>query len=238
MKTEFHPARERGHANHGWLDTHHSFSFAEYFNPLREKFGALRVLNDDVVQGGAGFGRHPHQNMEIISIPLEGSLEHRDSMGHTEVISPGDVQVMSAGTGILHSEYNHSAQQPVNFLQVWIHCREKNMPPRYDQMKFDPADWQDKCKPLVTPDNRRINGALWIGQDAWISRAGMQQGSTMHYPLFKPGNRVFVFVIEGEIVIDQQQAAKRDAIGVMDATEFSISVEKDSDLLVIEIPDR
>lgn len=238
MRTEFHPANERGHANHGWLDTHHSFSFADYFNPVRERFGTLRVLNDDLVQGGRGFGTHSHQNMEIISIPLAGSLEHRDSMGHSIVSGPAEVQVMSAGTGIQHSEFNHHADKCVHFLQLWIHPRQKNLDPRYDHKKFDPGEWQNTIKTLVTPDNQKEAGALWICQDAWISRAVMFGGTTLQYNLHLNGNRVFIFVISGEIVIENQQAGKRDAVGVTDTISFEISCRTDADLLIIEVPER
>jgi quercetin 2,3-dioxygenase len=238
MKTEFHPANERGHADHGWLDTYHSFSFAEYFNPLRERFGALRVLNDDIVRGGTGFGKHSHQDMEIISIPLAGSLEHRDSMGHSEVIGPLDVQVMSAGTGIYHSEFNYKKDEPVNFLQLWVHPREKNIQPRYDQRTFDQGDWNNAVHILVTPDKESKAGGLWICQDAWISRAALQPGTSLPYPLHLPGNRVFVFVIKGEIMIENQAAGKRDAIGVMDTALFMIQSMSDSDILIIEVPER
>ena len=155
MKTELHPANERGHANHGWLDSYHSFSFATYFNPAREKFGCLRVLNDDTVAGGTGFDLHPHNNMEIVSIILVGALEHRDSIGNIQVITPGEVQVMTAGTGIYHAEYNHSETEAVKFFQLWIFPREKGLKPRYDQMLFSDGAKQDQLLTLVTPDTNQ-----------------------------------------------------------------------------------
>ncbi|NVO20262.1 MAG: pirin family protein [Bacteroidetes bacterium] len=238
MKTELHPASGRGHANHGWLDTYHNFSFADYFNPVRESFGALRVLNDDIILGGTGFGEHPHNNMEIISIPLSGELEHRDSMGHVEVISPGMVQVMSAGTGIRHSEYNHSKDKPTNFLQIWIYTRTRGLIPRYDQKSFDPADCINKIQNLVSPDDKPVQGSLWIHQDGWISITRLPSGSEIEYNLFKPGNLAFVFMINGKAGISGQVAGKRDAVGVSDANSFTISSIAESEVLIIEIPEN
>lgn len=238
MKTEIHPAHERGHANHGWLDTWHSFSFADYFNPVREHFGALRVLNDDVILGGTGFGEHPHNNMEIISIPLSGELEHLDSMGHKEVIGRGDVQVMSAGTGIRHAEYNHSASNPCNFLQIWIYTRTRNVTPRYDQVSFDPEQRRNAFQLLVTPDTQQEKGSLWIHQDAWISRADLEAGQSLNYDLRKKGNFVFVFVIDGEAEVGTIKLSRRDAIAIRETGQISILTGSGSDILVIEVPER
>ena len=190
MNTELHPANERGHASHGWLDTWRNFSFATYFNPAREKFGCLRVLNDDTVSGGTGFDLHPHNNMEIVTIVLEGALEHRDSLGNTQVIHPGEVQVMSAGTGLYHAEYNHSEKEPVRFFQLWIFPREKGLKPRYDQKLFDTQQLTNKQVMLVTPDNRQEQGALWIHQDAYISTITLEKGNEYNYLVRIPGNGV------------------------------------------------
>jgi quercetin 2,3-dioxygenase len=238
MKTEMHPANERGHANHGWLDTWHSFSFAEYFNPVREHFGALRVLNDDYILGGSGFGEHPHNNMEIISIPLKGKLEHRDSMGHVEVISPGDVQVMSAGSGIRHSEYNHSASEVCNFLQVWIYTRDRNTAPRYDQQSFDPSLRNNALQLLVKPDHSNQQGVLWIQQDAWISITRLDAGNKLDYALFRNDNCVFCFVIEGEAMIANEAAGKRDAVAISQAEKINIEGNTNCEVLIIEVPEK
>jgi len=238
MKLELHPSAERGHQNYGWLDTYHSFSFGEYFNPVREHFGALRVLNDDIIAGGSGFGEHPHNNMEIITIPLSGSLEHRDSIGHAEVIGPEEVQVMSAGTGILHSEYNHSKATSANFLQLWIYTRNRNVLPRYEQQRFDPKLRENKLQVLVSPDTTTTPGSLWIYQDAWISRASLSGNATLEHETHLKSNHIFVFAIEGKIRIANQLVAKRDALGIMESGKFKIAGEEDADILIIEIPDR
>lgn len=235
MKTDFHPSYERGHANHGWLDTYHSFSFAMYFNPLREQFGALRVLNDDTIDGGSGFDTHPHANMEIITIPLAGALEHRDSMGNHGVITAGEVQVMSAGTGIRHSEFNHSPSERGSFLQIWIFPHSKNLKPRYDQKKFSSSP-SGKLLTLVTPDSQPEEGALWIHQEAWISRLSLENGSTLQYRLRKENNGLFAFVIEGSMRVAGKNMERRDAIGVWETDSIEISSSGNSDLLLLEVP--
>jgi quercetin 2,3-dioxygenase len=236
MKTELHPANERGHANHGWLDSYHSFSFATYFNPARENFGCLRVLNDDTVQGGTGFDLHPHNNMEIISIILEGALEHRDSIGNTQIILAGEVQVMTAGTGIYHAEYNHSETEPVKFFQLWIFPREKGLKPRYDQILFDEAENQDQLVTLVTPDTNPMEGTLWIHQDAYISTIKLKKESEFRYAIRIPGNGVFVFVIEGEIEVSNNHLSARDAIAVSESTSIQVLARENSKILFIEVP--
>jgi redox-sensitive bicupin YhaK (pirin superfamily) len=238
MKTELHPAKERGHANHGWLDSYHSFSFATYFNPAREKFGCLRVLNDDTVSGGTGFDLHPHNNMEIVSIILEGALEHRDSIGNIQVIAPGEVQVMTAGTGIYHAEYNHSETEPVKFFQLWIFPREKGLKPRYDQMLFAEQEKQDQLVTMVTPDNKQEENALWIHQDAYISTINIKKESEFDYQVRIAGNGVFVFVIEGKTVVDGNSLSARDAMGVSETESFQIKAIDNSKVLFIEIPMR
>jgi redox-sensitive bicupin YhaK (pirin superfamily) len=238
MKTEFHPANERGHAIHGWLDSYHSFSFADYFNPARDRFGALRVLNDDTIEGGTGFGEHPHDNMEIISIPLEGELEHRDSMGHIEVIRPGEVQVMSAGTGIRHSEYNHSQNNPSKFLQIWIYTRTRNVTPRYDQKAFDIAKRNNSIQCIVSPDNQLEEESLFIHQDAWISIAKLDSGNTLKYKLFKKDNVAFIFIIEGDTIISGQPAGRRDAVGIRETELIDLISYSESEILIIEVPEK
>jgi len=236
MKTELHPASERGHANHGWLDSYHSFSFATYFNPAREKFGCLRVLNDDTVSGGTGFDLHPHNNMEIVSIIMEGALEHRDSMGNIQVITPGEVQVMSAGSGVYHAEYNHSETEPVKFFQLWIFPREKGLKPRYDQLLFDNQDKHDQLVTLVTPDNKQGENVLWIHQDAFISTINLKKDSEFKYLIRIPGNGIFVFVIEGKIAVDGNSLSAKDAIGITETESFQIQSTDNSKVLFIEVP--
>ena len=174
MKKALHPAGSRGHANHGWLESYHSFSFANYYNPERMQFGTLRVLNDDRVAPGMGFGTHPHRNMEIISIPLSGDLEHKDSMGNTTVIREGDVQVMSAGTGVNHSEYNKNKDREVAFLQIWVLPNKVNVAPRYDQISLNPSDLRDNWHAVLGPEGG--DGDLWIYQDAWFHMGDFKGG--------------------------------------------------------------
>ncbi|HEX4851692.1 MAG TPA: pirin family protein, partial [Puia sp.] len=234
MQSIFYPASERGHANFGWLDSHHSFSFGQWYDPKKIHFGALRVLNDDIVQGAGGFGMHPHDNMEIVSIPLKGALKHKDSTGTDGVIATGDVQIMSAGTGIRHSEFNASNTDAVNFLQVWVIPKERNIKPRYDQKAFDNKDRVNQWQVVVSPD-RNDNG-LWINQDARFALTKLEEGKSISYePKFK-GNGVYLFVIEGVITIDGKKVAKRDAIGLFDTTGFTIQADKDAEILAIEVP--
>jgi len=236
MKTELHLAGERGHASHGWLDTYHSFSFATYFNPAREKFGCLRVLNDDTIAGGTGFDLHPHNNMEIITIMLHGALEHRDSMGNTQVIYPREVQVMSAGTGVYHAEYNHSETEEAGLFQIWIFPREKGLKPRYDQKLFSDQDMENKLITLVTPDNRQMDDTLWIHQAAYISMLNLTKDSGFEYKIRIPGNGVFAFIIEGEASVQDKILKRRDAIAVSDTDFFQILAVSDLKVLFIEVP--
>lgn len=236
MKVELHPSSERGHANYGWLDTYHSFSFANYFNPVRERFGALRVLNDDTIAPGTGFDEHPHDNMEIITIVLGGALEHRDSMGHIEVIRAGEVQVMSAGTGIRHAEYCHSQDEPATLLQLWIFPRQKGLTPRYEQRAFDIAQRKNAWQVLVTPDTQQQENALWISQDAWLSVTRTEAGKTPDYTLHKEGNGVFLFVINGSVEVENHRLGKRDAIAISGSNRIGMKVLKNAEILCIEVP--
>ncbi len=234
MQTILHPASARGQANFGWLDSHHSFSFGQWYDPTKVHFGALRVLNDDIVSGGGGFGTHPHDNMEIISIPLAGSLAHRDSMGTDGVINTGDVQIMSAGTGIAHSEFNLSKTEPTNFLQIWIIPKKKNITPRYDQKSFNSGERINRWQIVVSPDPQ--DGGLWINQDARLARATLDAGASLTYtPKFK-GNGVYFFVLDGEVRVDNQTLGKRDAMGLWQSDSFSLQAVKKSELLAIEVP--
>ncbi|QNL21808.1 pirin family protein [Hyphobacterium sp. CCMP332] len=233
MHIEIHKSESRGHANHGWLDTHHSFSFAHYYNPDKIGFGLLRVLNDDVVAAGAGFGTHPHNNMEIVSIPLKGALAHRDSTGTEGIINTGDVQIMSAGRGITHSEYNASKSENVNFLQIWVLPKDKNIEPRHDQKKFSINERVNKWQTVVAPDN---DDALWINQDAWFSLGHFEKGNSANYTIHNRGNGVYILVIEGEVKINEAILSKRDAAAIADCEEIGVQLLQDSELLIIEIP--
>ncbi len=229
----FHGAETRGLANHGWLISRHSFSFAGYYNPDRMNFGALRVLNDDIVKPGMGFGAHPHDNMEIISIPISGSLAHKDSTGHEREIKTGEVQIMSAGSGIYHSEYNHSNTEEVNFLQIWILPKERNISPRYDQKDFSHELKNNELVTVVSPND---NHALWINQNAQLSLGNLKAGSSLAYnPGFKD-NGIYAFLIDGEVAVNNAKLNKRDAVGMFDISEITIKIKKDSRLLLIEIP--
>lgn len=234
MKTVFHSADTRGHADHGWLNANHSFSFASWYNPERVHFGALRVLNDDIVAPGMGFGKHPHDNMEIITIPMEGILRHQDSMGNTSEILPGEVQVMSAGTGIQHSEFNVDKANALKLFQIWVFPREKGVKPRYDQKKFNPEGRHNQWQQVVSPNPD--DEGTWIHQDAWFHLADLDAGKTLDYTVRKPGNGMYIFVIEGETTVAGQTLGRRDAVGISDTDNVSISATKDSKVLLMEVP--
>lgn len=234
MNTVLHKAATRGHANHGWLDTNHTFSFAHYYDPSRMNFGVLRVLNDDFVDGGKGFGTHPHDNMEIISIPLLGDLEHKDSTGNTEVIKQNDVQIMSAGTGIYHSEYNKNKDKKVNFLQIWVFPKEENIKPRYEQKTFKPEDRINKLQEVVSA-NKGSEG-VWINQDAWFYLGTLKKDFSTDYTINKKGNGVYAFAINGDVTINGQKLNKRDGLGIWDTDKLSITADNDAELLLMEVP--
>jgi hypothetical protein len=236
MKTELHPASERGHENFGWLDTCHSFSFATYFNPAREQFGCLRALNDDTVEGDTGFDLHPHNNMEIVTLVLDGALEHRDSMGNAQVLRAGEIQAMTAGTGIFHAEFNHSETKQLKFLQIWIFPREKGLKPRYDQIVVSDKTLIGELSTLVTPDDRQLEGSLWIHQDAYISTLNLQKQGAYEYQTRIPGNGVFLFLITGETEVEGNNLNSRDAIACHDAATVALRAVHDSKLLIIEVP--
>lgn len=234
MKTVFHPASKRGFADHGWLKSHHSFSFGGYYNPEMMSFGTLRVLNDDEVDPGMGFGRHPHDNMEIISIPLEGDLKHGDNMGHEGIIRSGEVQVMSAGTGIVHSEMNASKNKPVKFLQIWVFPRQLNVSPRYDQINIREGYRKNEFQQIVSP-HKEDEGA-WIHQDAWFTLGDFDKGIQKQYHLQKNGNGTYVFVIEGKVKIGDQLLESRDALGLWDTSEFTLEACENSRFLIMDVP--
>jgi len=227
-------SNSRGSADHGWLKSKHTFSFANYYNPERMHFGVLRVLNDDFVAPGMGFGTHPHDNMEIISIPLEGDLEHKDSMGNSAIIKNGDIQVMSAGTGIQHSEYNNSKNNPVKFLQIWLFPNKRNVQPRYDQLTLRKEERLGQFQQILSPDPN--DAGVWIHQDAWFHIAQIEPGKELNYTLKKAGNGIYSFVLNGTIRIDDIELSDRDALGVWDTKELNYSAITSSQVLVMEVP--
>ncbi|HYW96898.1 MAG TPA: pirin family protein [Bacteroidales bacterium] len=234
MTKILHRAEDRGSADHGWLQTNHNFSFASWYDPERTNFGALRVLNDDFVAPGKGFGTHPHDNMEIISIPLAGKLEHRDDMGNGGVISEGEIQIMSAGTGIHHSEFNPSPAEMVNFLQIWIFPRIRNIEPRYDQVKYSRSALQNNIITLISPD--LSDETLWINQNAFVSLSKPENGKRITYKKKLAENGVYIFIISGRADIDGESLQDRDAIGITGPEELKIHAVTDSFLLLIEVP--
>lgn len=237
MKTTLHKAATRGHANHGWLNSWHTFSFAGYHDPNRIHFGSLRVLNDDTVAPGMGFGRHPHDNMEIISIPLEGDLEHGDSMGSQAIIHQGDVQAMSAGTGLVHSEKNANDDRPVKFLQIWVFPKERNVAPRYDQKTFSDEEKKNKLLTVVSPLGS-ADGGIQIHQDAWFSLGALDKGTTVQYDVKKEGNGVYAFLLEGDVTINDIVMNRRDGLGIEEEKLLSITANQASELLLMEVPMR
>ncbi len=233
MKSVYYPATERGHANHGWLDSYHSFSFANFYDPSRIHFGALRVLNDDTVKPGFGFSRHPHDNMEIVSIPLFGDLEHKDSTGRTEIIRQNDVQIMSAGSGISHSEMNANKDKEVKFLQIWVFPLKRDIEPRYQQKTFDPEKRMNRIQTVVAPDQA---DAIEINQNAWFSLLKAAPGFETSYQVKKEGNGVYVFMIDGAATVNGIALGKRDAAGIWEAGQLDITVSSASELLLIDVP--
>lgn len=233
MKKVVHKANTRGHADHGWLNSYHTFSFAGYYDPERIHFGLLRVLNDDIVQGGRGFGKHPHDNMEIVSIPLSGALHHQDSTGRDKVIHTNDVQIMSAGKGIAHSEFNDSPTDAVNFLQIWVFPKERNIEPKYEQKTFNPEARKNKFQTVVSPEDKE---AVWINQDAYFSLGKLEKGISLDYKIRRKGNGVYAFVINGEAKISEETLQKRDAIGISDTDQVHVEATADAEVLLIEVP--
>ena len=234
MKKIIHKANSRGHFDYGWLKTYHTFSFSNYYDPERVNFGMLRVLNDDEIEGGQGFGTHPHNDMEIVTIPLEGAVAHKDSTGGEGVIYPDEIQVMSAGTGILHSEFNHLNDGITKLLQLWIFPDKKGHTPRYKQKFFDSEERKNKLQFIVTPEKKDDN--LWLNQDAYLSLTDLEKDKSTNYKVHTKGNGVYLFLIDGEISVAGEALSKRDGIGIYETDEFSITTIKDSQILLIEIP--
>lgn len=233
MKTSVYKADDRGHANHGWLESWHTFSFAQYYNPQRSHFGALRVLNDDYIAAGMGFGTHPHDNFEIVTIPLEGAVEHKDSMGNHGIIKRGDVQIMSAGSGIAHSEFNASKEELLKLFQVWVFPKERNIAPRYDQKTYPLEGRKNSWQVVVSPTHE---GAVWINQDAYFNLGHFDVNSNVDYKMNTKGNGVFLMVVEGQAEVDGQVLNRRDAIGIWDVDSVTIKTSAETELLAIEIP--
>lgn len=234
MKTLLHKADSRGLADHTWLKSYHTFSFANYYNPERMHFGTLRVLNDDLVAAGRGFGRHPHENMEIISIPLSGDLQHVDSMGNVAVIRQGDIQAMSAGTGITHSEMNASGEEPVSFLQIWVFPKTKNINPNYSQITLEDSALQNQLFQIVSPN--ADDEGVHINQDAWFHLGELSTGTKIDYTLKKEGNGVYAFLLEGSLTIANQELNSRDGFGIWDTDSLSITATSDAKVLLMEVP--
>ena len=234
MNTVYHKASTRGHANHGWLDSHHTFSFANYHNPERMHFGALRVLNDDRVAASQGFGTHPHDNMEIISIPLEGDLEHKDSMGNVAVIKKGDVQVMSAGTGVFHSEFNKNKDYEVKFLQIWMFPNKKHVQPRYDQISIRDIEKDNAFFQILSPSSK--DQGVWAHQNAWFSIGQFSRITEETYTLNDKGNGVYFFMLNGKATINEQTLNNRDGYGIWGVNQVTVTAEKDARILLMEVP--
>lgn len=234
MNTFIHKAETRGHANHGWLNSHHTFSFANYYDRERMNFGVLRVINDDTVAAGMGFGTHPHDNMEIVSIPLAGDLEHKDSMGNITVIKEGDVQVMSAGTGVTHSEYNKNKDKEVKFLQIWIFPNKKNVTPRYDQISLQDIRKENEFYQILSPN--QDDQGVWIHQDAWFHLGNFTKGTTDEYNIKKEGNGLYAFILEGEVEINGEILSKRDGMGIWNTDTFELKATENARVLLIEVP--
>jgi redox-sensitive bicupin YhaK (pirin superfamily) len=237
MKTKIYKAEDRGFANHGWLQANHSFSFASYHDEEKMQFGALRVLNDDIIAPSMGFSTHPHDNMEIITIPFSGVLKHRDSMANEWLeVKPNEVQVMSAGTGVRHSEINGSSKEYLSLFQIWIMPNKENVAPRYDQKEFSKEDRKNKLQVLVSSMDSSETASLKIHQDAKISRIDLTKGTHFEYTIKTPGNGVYMMMISGEVSVDNNEIITRDAIGVSETNEFSIKAIDDSEILFIEVP--
>lgn len=234
MKTIVYKAADRGAADYGWLKPNYYFSFSQYHNPEKVHFGLLRVLNDDFIAGGGAFSTHPHDNMEIVTIPFTGALQHKDSTGGQGIIKAGDIQIMSTGSGVQHSEANASVTDPVTLFQVWIFPKERNIKPRYDQKTFDVTErinqWQTVVSPIVA------DKALWINQDARFSLVKLEAGKTIEYANAFAGNGVFLVNISGTVKVGDINLSKRDAAGISETDNFSVTATEDAELLAIEIP--
>lgn len=236
MKTTLHLADSRGHAERGWLTSWHTFSFADYYDPARVHFGVLRVINDDIIAGGMGFPTHPHDNMEIITIVRKGALVHKDSMGNEGVIEAGDIQVMSAGTGVRHSEFNALPDTAAELFQIWVFPNQKNVEPRYEQLTLDAAKRHNQFQQIISPN--ADDDGLWIHQDAWFHLAQIDAGTALNYTLKNSGNGVYLLVIEGSVSVNGQKLNWRDGLEIEDAENFDITADAGAEVLLMEVPMR
>lgn len=234
MKTVIHRAETRGAANFGWLDARHTFSFGRYYNPDRMSFGVLRVLNDDRIAGGAGFPTHPHDNMEIVTIPLEGALEHKDSMGNTAVIEKGKVQVMSAGTGVQHSEYNKNENEELKLLQIWMIPNKQNVTPRYDEVAISEIAVENELYQILSPNPD--DDGVWVHQNSWWYMIQTTKDSHLTYKFKDETNGLYIFLIKGSMTIDGEQLSTRDGIGIYQTSSFDFNITQDSEALFMEVP--
>lgn len=234
MQNIIHKANERGHVNHGWLNTWHSFSFASWYDPTKIRFGSLRVINDDTIGPGMGFGTHPHDNMEIITIPLEGAVKHADSTGTEETIGVNEVQVMTAGSGIMHSEFNASKQDALKLFQIWIFPDEENLQPTYDQYQYSDEDFNNQLKTIV--GGRKVDAPLRIHQNAQISKGRFLGSQTVDYTLSDPANGVYLLVVEGQVEVGGKTLDRRDAMGIWETEQFPITIKDSAEILLLEIP--
>jgi redox-sensitive bicupin YhaK (pirin superfamily) len=233
-KLIYHPATSRGKIELGWVISYPTFSFGNYYNPERISFGALRVLNDDVLKGGEGFGDHPHDNMEIISIPLQGGLKHVDSLANVAIIADGDIQVMSAGTGVFHEEHNHDEEEAAQFLQIWLYPDRLNVEPRYDQLKLDQTKREGRLQQILSPDKE--DEGVWVYQNAWFYLGSFQAGNNFDYEIKAAENGVYIFVISGSVEINGQVLTSRDGLGISDTDAFTVKVLADAEILVMDVP--
>lgn len=234
MKTIYHAANTRGDADHGWLKSKHSFSFANYYDPERMGFGALRVINDDYIMGGRGFGKHSHRDMEIITLPLSGKLSHGDSLGNQGIIESGEIQVMSAGTGIMHSEMNGDAEESVQLLQIWVESNKSNVAPRYQQIALDQLMQPNQFNQILSPDPD--DAGVWIHQQAWFSLGRFDQGISKNYPLHGENQGVYIFVIAGEVSVNTKTLHHRDGLGIWDTPNVTLDILQDAEILLMEVP--
>lgn len=234
MQTILYKANERGSADYGWLKPNYYFSFGQFHDPAKIHFGLLRVVNDDFIAGGGEFPTHPHDNMEIVTIPLTGALQHKDSTGGNGIIKAGDVQIMSAGTGVQHSEANASAHEPVSLFQIWVFPKEKNIAPRYAQRTFNISERQDRWQVVVSPID--TDDALWINQDARFALTNLNASASLPYHTAFKGNGVFLIVLNGKAKINNTLLEKRDALGISETDTFTIEAVENTELLAIEVP--
>ena len=234
MQTQIYKADSRGQADYEWLKANYSFSFANYYNPQQVHFGVLRVLNDDVIAASGGFDTHPHDNMEIITIPLSGQLAHKDSMGHVSYIKSGEVQVMSAGKGIFHSEFNGSDTEALNLFQIWLFPNLKNVEPRYQKISIADVARKNELYQILSPS--ADDQGVWIYQDAWFHMGDLDSGWSGSYQTKKEGNGIYLMVIEGDVKVGDALLHKRDAIGITNVSEIEISADSNARLLIMDVP--